>query len=196
MKFDIVHDIQQIYRNAIACFSMPGTILSLKAQCGRMDYTCEMNKAMLAIAIMLLDREVSFNIASEEENIKNFLTQLTYSKYEEVGGDYIFICKGEREEIILELIRKAKVGTLIDPHKSATLIIEVDTLTEGAVQELSGPGIEMTTIIRTSLREAIWELREEKNAEFPLGVDMILVDQEYKVVAIPRTTKVRVEGAR
>jgi len=110
-------------------------------------------------------------------------------------------------------IEKAFRGTFIDPHSGATVILEVESLvtseasggsepgmTDGAGPGgrwiLEGPGIATTDVLSCgpedvhTLSEAL-SARERACSEFPLGVDLVLVDKTARVVCIPRTTSVR-----
>jgi len=86
------------------------------------------------------------------------------------------------------------LGTLSEPEKSATLILIINKLTDGEqILKLSGPGIKDVESLTLDGFNSEWLLkREEWVGAFPLGVDMILVD-EQQVVALPRTTKVELE---
>lgn len=87
------------------------------------------------------------------------------------------------------------LGTLESPEHGATLVLRVDSLGKENSLRLSGPGIEgETTLSISGIDPAWWELRSRWNSAFPLGVDLIFVAGR-QVVAIPRTTRVQVQGA-
>lgn len=76
------------------------------------------------------------------------------------------------------------IGTAEYPDRSATLIVECDTLaTTGAT--LTGPGIKTQT--QLSLPEVT--AFQTNATHFPLGLDFILTEGN-KVAALPRSTKV------
>jgi len=87
-----------------------------------------------------------------------------------------------------------KLGTLPDPEQSATLILKVNKLGKGEkTLKLSGPGIkDIENLIVDGLNTEWLSNRDDWVCAFPLGVDMILVDEQH-VAALPRTTKVEVE---
>ena len=77
------------------------------------------------------------------------------------------------------------LGTAQYPDRSATLIVECETLhTEGAT--LSGPGIRETAMLSLPEIAAF----QQNAAHFPLGLDFIFTC-ENQVAALPRTTEVR-----
>jgi alpha-D-ribose 1-methylphosphonate 5-triphosphate synthase subunit PhnH len=90
-----------------------------------------------------------------------------------------------------EAIASARAGTLVDPHLGATVVMEVPFLEEGGTLLLSGPGIESAARLAVGPDRCWVEARAAKNAEFPLGVDLILVDSRFALAALPRTTVIR-----
>ena len=86
-----------------------------------------------------------------------------------------------------------KLGTLPEPDQSATLIVKVNKLGKGDLKlKLSGPGIKDSEILNVDGLNTEWlSKRDDWVCAFPLGVDMILLDEQH-VAALPRTTKVEV----
>ena len=90
----------------------------------------------------------------------------------------------------------AKVGIPTYPESGATAVIAVNHIgksssTGGVQLTLEGPGIETREIVFvTGLRAELLAALKAKNAEFPLGVDAILVSADECVICLPRTTRV------
>lgn len=86
-----------------------------------------------------------------------------------------------------------RLGTLPNPDQSATLILVVAELGQGdTCLKLTGPGIpEIETLVVDGMAPEWIALREDWVSAFPLGVDMILLDERW-VTALPRTTHVEV----
>lgn len=87
-----------------------------------------------------------------------------------------------------------RLGTLDNPERSATLILCVAQLGEDAkpaVQlSIEGPGIKGTqNLALIGLNPAWLSARADWVADFPLGVDCILVDARHAVF-LPRTTHI------
>ena len=141
MKFDLVHDIQQSYRKLLNVMSRPGEIENISDISKKIDIDIEVYKSSYLIMLMLLDGEVSFNVYSEKrEKINKIVGQITNSKlksFHEV--DYLFVTKEAKN--IADVMSICKVGDLSNPHKSATLIIEVENLSNNKELKLTGPGI-------------------------------------------------------
>lgn len=189
---DLVHDIQSVYRKVLNSMARPGVIETLEEQ-KKIDIEVSCNKGTFLVMLMLLDGEVSFNIVSEKsEEMTSLISQMTYSKQKNLEeADYIFVLEDASEKSLAEVYKLAKIGTLIDPNKSATIIAEVNSINNNDDLELSGPGIKDKKSLSISGNNKWIKERELKNKEYPLGVDAIYIDKEYKVVSLPRTTKIK-----
>lgn len=85
------------------------------------------------------------------------------------------------------------LGSLENPDEGATIILLTHRLGEGACFTLAGPGIqENATLSVTGLHPDWLTARAAWNASFPMGVDLLLVDQT-QAVALPRTTHILIE---
>ncbi|MGE0724146.1 MAG: phosphonate C-P lyase system protein PhnH [Alphaproteobacteria bacterium] len=81
------------------------------------------------------------------------------------------------------------VGADAFPDRSATLILQVAGLAEGAGMVLRGPGIETVARLAVEgLPAAFADAWRANRALFPCGVDLFLVAGE-RVAALPRTTE-------
>jgi alpha-D-ribose 1-methylphosphonate 5-triphosphate synthase subunit PhnH len=75
------------------------------------------------------------------------------------------------------------------PDRSTTLILQVESLTQGPTFELRGPGIDGTAVLRAAVQPAdLVERLEVNQTLFPRGIDVVLVADDA-IVAIPRTTR-------
>lgn len=89
------------------------------------------------------------------------------------------------------ILVQAKCGTLVDPHKSATLLIR-DNAEKAETCTLYGPGIDGETELCCS--ETVCQalrLREQQAYEYPMGVDLIFVTDSGNITCIPRLVKRR-----
>lgn len=191
MKLDIVHDIQISYRKLIDSLSRPGLIADLAEEAEKLDAGTGCLPATRILAQMLLDTEVSFKVVSPQEaEVTHFFGQLTYAKEADIThADYIFVLGDAAPGDLLRALQTAKIGELQNPHCSATLIIEAASLAEGSGWRLTGPGIRTEAHISMRLEEG-WDIvRAERNAEFPLGLDLIFVDRRHRLLALPRTAQ-------
>ncbi|MBJ9988084.1 MULTISPECIES: phosphonate C-P lyase system protein PhnH [Paenibacillus] len=192
MNFDAVHDIQRAYRKVVDSMSRPGLISDLTAEAAKADGQWGGLPVTWVLALMLLDTEVTFCICSQREaELTRLLNQLTFAvRTEPEKADYIFVLHDAKEGDLLKALQGAKVGTLADPHASATVIVELEELSGDFELSLKGPGIEDESFVRIPLAPGWLEARAEKNAEYPLGIDMLVVDKNNKLLCLPRTTQI------
>jgi alpha-D-ribose 1-methylphosphonate 5-triphosphate synthase subunit PhnH len=90
------------------------------------------------------------------------------------------------------LLGSLALGTDEEPHRSATLVVQVAALdSEGAGWRLSGPGIETERRLRVlGLPDGFAEQWAANRAAFPRGVDMVFCAGR-EIAALPRTTAIR-----
>ncbi|MDM5285857.1 phosphonate C-P lyase system protein PhnH [Peribacillus frigoritolerans] len=196
MNLDVVHDIQTVYRKLVTATSRPGTLVALDREARTLDVQMECLSSTILLARTVLDPEVSFKVISKaEEAVSRMINQLTYSKPVDLPeADFIFILHDASEEQMKEALNKAKVGNLLNPHESAMIILEVPDVTKGDSMILSGPGIQDESFLSLPNVSAWLAARNEKNMEFPLGIDMYFVDQQDRLIALPRTTQISENG--
>ena len=144
--------------------------------------------AFLALGMTLLDNEVTFSTCGEEALRKN-LQLVTLSQEAPLSqADYLFLSHAQMLPTVLE---QAKCGTLIDPHKSATLLI-LDSGEKECAITLYGAGIDGDTIFHcSSLVKKALDLRDQQAYEYPMGVDLIFVTADGEVCCIPRLVQRR-----
>jgi alpha-D-ribose 1-methylphosphonate 5-triphosphate synthase subunit PhnH len=82
------------------------------------------------------------------------------------------------------------LGSLEYPDRSATLVVQVESLAHGHGLELSGPGIAGTRSFSAAPLPPDFRTRLIANREmFPRGIDLILVSEDA-VAALPRSIRV------
>jgi len=186
---DSVHDTQRIFRALVKASSYPGTIQELGDIAKKMNLEIPLSRGALLLSLTLLDREVNFHTPQKE--LAQSLSRLTYSPSVEArNAEFIVIPQGCRSA---ELISSACRGTLINPHKGATIILEVDSLEERGHWILRGPGIKTENRVNIKGSDEWLKPRNESTREFPLGVDLYLVDHRAALMVLPRTTVIRRE---
>ncbi len=76
------------------------------------------------------------------------------------------------------------------PDRSASLILQVDSLDGGAPLRLEGPGIETAaTLAPTPMPRHFVEQWRQNSGRFPRGVDLVLA-APGKLACLPRTTRI------
>jgi len=196
MKFDIVHSVQEAYRELLMAMARPGLDFDMSDFCGELNLIPDAFLGTQMLSLMLLDQEVSFHVmAPEYLDIADQTQSLTYGRpVSHREADYIFVHHEVADHVIEGMMETAKVGTLINPHESATLVLERSANCDETEVTLTGPGIEDSITVTLPLSTGLIELRESRNAEYPLGIDLILVTADQRVTCLPRTTQIVYEG--
>lgn len=184
-QFDEVFDTQAVFRKVLEAMSNPTRTVSVAEQ---MEKLFGNHRAFLALGMTLLDNEVTFS-ACGDANFRNDFQLVTLSQEKAVSeADYLFVTDAKK---LPEVLAQAKCGTLVDPHKSATLLIR-DNGETTETMALYGPGIDgETTFSCSSLVRRALELRDQQEYEYPMGVDLIFVTNDGAVTCIPRLVRRR-----
>ena len=206
--FSPVDDSQKIFRIVLDCMARPGKInqlphTSLRAPQGANPY-------ILAILRTVLDQQVSFSVIAQSpklrETIQTYLTLNTGSSaWELEKADFVYSVEANTNGQVLHLKR----GRVIAPEESATMIYDVEriaALEVGSARNpqdssvtyllLNGPGIygeRRVGVYAPRIADEIGDLIRTR-ALFPLGVDAIFMDRGGRVIGLPRTTKIEVQG--
>lgn len=192
-KFDLVHDIQIAYRKVVDSMSRPGMISNLSEEADNAAFQTGCFPSTEILALMLLDTEVTFKVMSKrEEKISSLINQLTYAKTAEADrANFIFLLKDCEQEQLKAALQSAKTGSLVNPHESAIVIIETESVSTGTGLTLTGPGIETEQAANITAADTWLDIRSEKNREYPMGIEIILTDASHSILCLPRTTKIR-----
>ncbi len=95
---------------------------------------------------------------------------------------------------VLPALDRFAFGSSEYPDRSTTLILQVESLTQGSVLELRGPGIDGVAKLQATIQPTdLFERLAINAALFPRGIDVVLVHDDA-IVAIPRTTRVVAKG--
>jgi alpha-D-ribose 1-methylphosphonate 5-triphosphate synthase subunit PhnH len=186
MKSAAIHRDHAAFRQVLHAMSHPGTVCSLTVP-------VPINSAHATLVQLLgclMDNEVAFSVIGDETGtLATALSLHTGSSQTDIGeSDFIIATRGATDGQ-LSLIKR---GTLEYPDKGSTLVYLVDEIVgEGGTAELSGPGIK-GTVSPLFMGLAATELAglREVNAEYPLGVDAIVLDTYGRIACIPRSTRI------
>jgi alpha-D-ribose 1-methylphosphonate 5-triphosphate synthase subunit PhnH len=185
---DPSHNSQRLFRAVLEAFSHPGRIVALaEAPTG----VGPLSHAATAFVLTLVDRDTpiwldpAFNVAA----VRDFVRFHTGAQIAMREADALFaLLTPDR----MPLLDGFTVGTDPYPDRSATLVIEVPSLTGGAARIVRGPGIETRTEIAIAgLPDSFWDEWTANHALFPCGVDVVFTSGA-NLLALPRS--VVVEG--
>ncbi len=163
---------QAAFRQLTQAFSRPGTIHVLS------------HAALQLLPATLLDGATSLSDAQsllEKPNRERLETVLTTPE----AAHFILARADMAPDFTPSL------GTLESPELGATVLLVLQSLNEGQALTLAGPGIQGQREIYLRGMDARWlKAREDWNAAFPLGVDMLLMAGN-EIMALPRTTCIK-----
>lgn len=196
LVFDPVHDIQKGFRCLLDCFAYPGTRKSVLEQFKDLGTGMAVSPALQYLALMLLDAETSFSVlGAQKKEAETWLSRLCYAKPSPVENSlFVLVPSQGRQDAqaLASTLGHCHRGTLENPHTGATLLFEVPDLDQGTRVELRGPGIKDCLETILPLEPEVLSVRKDLNREFPLGVDLVLIDGRGSLVCLPRTTLVEV----
>lgn len=169
---------QRAFRALMTAFSFPGRRQPLPL--------CSDATGPTRIAAVLCDNEVS--LADPDQLIQPAdIRRLGIREAGPESAEFI-IADGSRAPTF-----EPALGSLAEPEQGATLIVRVASLesSNDFPLMLEGPGIQDTQALAVSGLNSQWLAERTRwNRNFPMGVDLILVD-DTQVVALPRTTRIR-----
>ena len=183
-QFHEVFDTQAVFRLLLEGMANPGRKLSVREYAEKLFGD---EKSCLAVAMTLLDNEVSFCVCGDQKLARDIVL-LTHARQEKrEKADYIFVTD---PAMLAEAVSGGKAGTLADPHQSATLVLFEAECRKTEERQLAGPGIAgvVTFAVPEMLNRAM-ELRDSREDEYPQGIDLIYVSGTGELLCIPRTTR-------
>jgi len=201
---DPVHGAQQTFRVLLGAMAEPGRLQILHdvATGGLAAADPEMRPpvgiALAATLLTLLDADTPVHLAGAlgNDDARAWLRFHTGARDVPAAAG---MTAALARDVDAALWRALDLGTDEAPQAGATLIVEVDALSEqplaGAVAlKLRGAGIATSRDLAVGgLPAGFWRWRESLQSELPRGVDLILVC-DAQVAAIPRSTRIESEG--
>jgi alpha-D-ribose 1-methylphosphonate 5-triphosphate synthase subunit PhnH len=184
---DKVLSAQSVFRSVMDAMARPGSIQRVASAAGT---PAAMMRGTAAIALTLFDHDTpvwldtAMSTTPEVANWLKFHTSAPVVADSSIAG---FALVGDPEGLLA--LDRFAFGSNEYPDRSTTLILQVESLTEGPVLELQGPGIDGTAALRASLQPRdLFERLAINVTLFPRGIDVVLVHDD-SIVAIPRTTR-------
>lgn len=168
---------QRAFRALMTAFAYPGRRQQLPL--------CSDAKGPTCVAAILCDHEVT--LANPDQLIQPVdIRRLGIGEAETTQASFI-VADGSQPPAF-----DPTLGSLSEPEQGATIIIHVASLADSADFPLilRGPGINDQQSLAVRGLDSDWlTARARWNRNFPMGVDLILVD-DTQVVALPRTTQI------
>ena len=174
---------QKTFRNILDSMARPGKILHLERFPLSDEAVPDHQACLTGLGFTLFDVEVSFYINNPASfgNLSSDLIFHTHSRLEPLEeANFIFLTAADEPE----LLSRVKRGNLEYPDCGSTVIVSIDYLSVeqsapgpgGLELHLKGPGILDETVLYTGgITPDHLRVLAEVNAEYPLGIDLILV---------------------
>ena len=184
---DKVLSAQSTFRSVMDAMARPGSGQRITAVAGT---PAAMMRGTAAIALTLFDHDTPIWLDSRMSETSDVAKWLKFHTSAPVIADSSissFALIGSPRE--LPPLDRFAFGSNEYPDRSTTLILQVDSLTQGPALELRGPGIDGSAALRASIQPRdLFERLAINAALFPRGIDVVLVHDD-SIVAIPRTTR-------
>jgi alpha-D-ribose 1-methylphosphonate 5-triphosphate synthase subunit PhnH len=184
---DKVLSAQSTFRSVMDAMARPGSVQRIASEAGT---PAGMMRGTAALALTLFDHDTpiwldpAMSAASEVARWLKFHTSAPVVADSSMAS---FALVGDPQS--LPALDRFAFGSNEYPDRSTTLILQVESLTDGAVIELQGPGIDGTAVLRASIQPRdLFERLTVNAALFPRGIDAVLVHDDA-IVALPRTTR-------
>ena len=189
---DKVLSAQSTFRSVMEAMARPGSVQRVTASVG---IRSPMMRGMAAIALTLFDHDTPVWLDRKMSETTEVARWLKFHSGAPIVADSS-ICHFAliADASALPELDRFALGSNEYPDRSATLILQVASLTHGPAWELRGPGIDGVTVLNATFEPKDLFERLAINATlFPRGIDVVLVAGDA-IVAIPRTTRLIAHG--
>src|ERR1700730_6507300 len=189
---DKVLSAQSTFRSVMDAMARPGGVQRIVAAPGT---PAAMMRGTASIALTLFDHDTPVWLDRQMSETSEVTKWLKFHTGAPVVGDSSicsFALIGDAGALLP--LDRFSFGTNEYPDRSTTLILQLESLTQGRRVELRGPGIDGTAALQAAIQPAdLFERLAINAALFPRGIDVVLVHDD-SIVAIPRTTRPVAKG--
>lgn len=187
---DPVHQAQRCFRALLDVLARPGTIHPLPSP---QAWPAPLTPAATALCLTLLDLDTPLwlDSAADRPEVRDYLRFHCNCPLAARPDEarFALLAGGASQAAGLE---RFNPGDSRYPDRSATLIVQVDTLLPGAGPTMRGPGIrDAARLDARGLPQGFWPEFAANCRRFPVGVDVFLV-AETEVAGLPRSLRVEV----
>jgi alpha-D-ribose 1-methylphosphonate 5-triphosphate synthase subunit PhnH len=189
---DKVLSAQSTFRSVMDAMARPGSVQRIVAAAGTPS---SVMRGAAAIALTLFDHDTPVwldPLMSETSEVTKWLKFHTGAPVVRDSSICSFALIGDATA--LPALDRFAFGSNEYPDRSTTLILQVDSLSQGPSFELRGPGIDGVAILQATIQPRdLFERLAINAALFPRGIDVVLVHDD-SIVAIPRSTRSVAKG--
>lgn len=196
-----LHHMQRAFRSVLDAFAHPGTLHRIEPIEENDARPVALDGALEALVKLFVDQAVTFCVVDAEvEAAADYVTSETHAvRFPVREADFVIVPRRADAQMAAGSVSEACRGTLVSPEKGATVILGCARLAgeeEAAsadpvlqVVEVRGPGVK--DVNRFAVDRGDWVCaRAERGDEFPCGIEIVLIDGEGHIVAIPRSSQV------
>ncbi|MGB3329230.1 MAG: phosphonate C-P lyase system protein PhnH [Thermomicrobiales bacterium] len=192
---DPIRSAQQTFRRVLDALAQPGQVQQLAAHpalAGTFGDRPHL-RWPASLLLMLVDHEVSLavTLATGGEELESAVRRRTRVATSPVERADTIVC--DVDTLTPDLVTAIRRGSLEYPDDGAILLLLVDDLLAGGQRSvtLSGPGIDGTRrIALPGFTPETLAAREEAVAAYPMGIDILILDRQGRLIGLPRTTVV------
>jgi alpha-D-ribose 1-methylphosphonate 5-triphosphate synthase subunit PhnH len=189
---DKVVSAQNTFRSVMEAMARPGGVQRITASVGTPPGVM---RGAAAIALTLFDHDTPIWLDASMSATSDVSKWLKFHTSAPVVSDpsiCSFAMIGDAGS--LPSLSSFSFGSNEYPDRSTTLILQVESLGEGPVFELQGPGIDGIARLRAKIEpQDLFERLAVNATLFPRGIDVVLVNDD-SIVAIPRTARLVGQG--
>ena len=189
---DKVLSAQSTFRAVMDAMARPGSVQRIAVTDGA---PAAMMRGAAAIALTLFDHDTPLWLDPSMSATSDVTKWLKFHTGAPVIADSSicsFALIGDARS--LPSLDRFAFGSNEYPDRSTTLVLQVESLTQGPGIELHGPGIDGVAVLRATIQPAdLFERLNINQTLFPRGIDVVLVADDT-IVAIPRTTRLAAKG--
>lgn len=189
------HLAQHAFRQVMNAFARPGTVGSIEGY-ARLGSAPVLPSCFETALRLFVDQAVTFCVVGADARAQaEWVTLQTHAHAAHAAeADFLLVPDAADAEARREALVAAKAGTLVEPERGATVIVACSAVSAVDVPglarvEVKGPGVDGQTafyVDRTDWARA----RAARGDEYPCGIEILLVDEDGNVAAIPRSTRV------
>ncbi len=181
-------DSAHAFRTIMSAMSRPGRIHTLST---RLEVPPPLGHSAAAIALTLCDFETPIYLAPalRSPRLERYLRFHTGAPLMGRAKDAAFAFV--RADELLPDAEELARGSHEYPDRSATLVVQTESISNAGPAELTGPGIKGTATLGVAgMSGRAWQFLADNHAGFPLGFDVIFTSP-VAIAALPRSTAVR-----
>lgn len=185
---DYVHDAQRCFRQVLKALSEPGSKVELFNHLGFTPLNPVVSQVMLTLCDSHTGIYLSPSLAIKNNDTEEAIVNLAFHNGVPCAplnkADFIVVSAHQAIDF-----SQCKAGSDSRPEQSATILVQIDSFTQGPKFRISGPGIEFPIEVQLgNLSDSFIAYLCKPTNSYPLGLDFMFCTQ-HALLAISRTTK-------